>query len=79
MLGLIFVALSLRLGIVRRHRDDIRDSAGLVFGLLLASVGMAAFMMVPNRDRTSTALILVLVAVAGVAAESWVWCVMTRL
>ena len=79
LLGLIFVALSLRLGIFRRHRDDICDSAGLVFGSLLASVGMAALMMAPNRDRSSTALILVLVAVSRVAAEIWVWRVMKRL
>lgn len=79
LLGLLFVALSLRLGIFRRHRDDIRDSAGLVFASLLASIGVAALMMAPNRDRGSTALVLVLVAVSGVIAELWVWRVMKRL
>jgi hypothetical protein len=79
LLGLVFVALSLRLGIFRRHRDDIRDSAGLVFGSLLVAIGVAALMMAPNRDRASTAIILVLVAVAGVAAEVWVFRVMRRL
>ncbi|MFT4041189.1 MAG: hypothetical protein QM692_23610 [Thermomicrobiales bacterium] len=79
LLGLLFVALSLRLGIFRQHRSDIQDSAALAFASLLVAIGVAVLMVAPNRDRGSTALILVLVAVAGLTAEAWVWRVMRRL
>lgn len=79
LLGLLFVALSLRLGIFRQHRSDIQDSAALAFASLLVAIGVAALAVAPNRDRGSTALILVVVAVAGLTAEIWVWRVMRRL
>ena len=78
LLGLLFVALSLRLGIFRKHRDDIQDSAELAFATLLVTIGVSALMLAPNRDRLTTALALAVVAVAGLAAEVWVWRVMQR-
>lgn len=79
LLGLLFVALSLRLGIFRRHRDDIQDSAALAFATLLVAIGVAALMLAPNRDPATTALILAMVAAAGLAAEVRVWRVMRQL
>jgi hypothetical protein len=79
LLGLLFVALSLRLGIFRRHREDIQDSAMLAFATLLVAIGVSALMLAPNRDRLTTALALTVVAVVGLAAEMWVWRVMQRL
>lgn len=79
LLGLLFVALSLRLGIFRRHRQDIQDSAALGFATLLVAIGVSALMLAPNRDRLTTALALTVVGAAGLAAEAWVWRVMQRL
>lgn len=79
LLGLLFLALSLRLGIFRRHREDIQDSAALAFATLLVAIGVAALLLAPNRDRLTTVLALVIVSVAGLAAEVWVWRVMQRL
>jgi hypothetical protein len=79
LLGLLFVALSLRLGIFRQHREDIQDSAALAFATLLVAIGVAALMLAPNRDRLTTALALAAVALAGLTAEFWVWHVMQRL
>lgn len=79
LLGLLFVALSLRLGIFRRHREDIQDSAALAFATLLVAIGVSALMLAPNRDRLTTALGLAIVAIVGLAAEVWVWRVMQRL
>ena len=73
LLGLLFVALSLRLGIFRRHREDIQDSAMLAFATLLVVIGVSALMLAPNRDRLTTALALTVVAVTGLLAEAWVW------
>ena len=78
LLGLLFVALSLRLGIFRRHREDVQDSAALAFATLLVVIGVSALMLAPNRDRLTTALALTIVAVVGLAAEVWVWRVMQR-
>jgi hypothetical protein len=79
LLGLLFVALSLRLGIFRRHREDIQDSAALAFATLLVTIGVSALMLAPNRDRLTTAVALSIVAVVGLVAEAWVWRVMQRL
>ncbi|MFN8664032.1 MAG: hypothetical protein U0075_19235 [Thermomicrobiales bacterium] len=79
LLGLLFVALSLRLGIFRKHREDIQDNAALAFATLLVTIGVSALMLAPNRDRASTAITLTVVAVVGLAADWWVWRVMQRL
>lgn len=79
LLGLLFVALSLRLGIFRHHRADIQDSAALAFATLLVAIGVAALMLAPNRDRETTTVILALVAIAGLVAQAWVWRVMRHL
>ncbi len=79
LLGLLFLALSLRLGIFRRHREDIQDSAALAFATLLVAIGVSALMLAPNRDRLTTSLALAIVAVTGLAAQVWVWRVMQRL
>lgn len=79
LMGLLFVALSLRLGIFRQHQQDIQASSALAFATLLAAIGVTALMVAPSRDRASTALILAGVGIAGLAAEAWVWRVMRRL
>lgn len=79
LLGLLFVALSLRLGIFKRHRADIQDSSALAFATLLVAIGVTALLVAPNRDRASTALILASVGLAGLVAEVWVWRVMRQL
>ena len=79
LLGLLFVALSLRLGIFKRHRADIQDSSALAFATLLVAIGVTALLVAPNRDRASTSLILASVGFAGLVAQVWVWRVMRRL
>jgi hypothetical protein len=79
LLGLLFVALSLRLGIFRHHRKDIQDSAVLAFATLLITIGVSALMLAPNRDRLTTTVALTIVGIVGLGAEVWIWRVMQRL
>jgi len=69
LLGLLFVAVSLRLNIFhQRQVADVRDFAAFTFGTFLVAIAVAGFAIAPHAHRFSLALSLLLVSVAAFAA-----------
>src|SRR4051812_537067 len=77
LLGLLFVALSVRLNIFhQREVADVRDFAAFTFGTFLVAIAVAGFAIAPHAHRFTLALSLLLVslaafvAIAGIATKA---------
>jgi hypothetical protein len=72
LLGLLFVAVSVRLNIFhQREVADVRDFAAFTFGTFLVAIAVAGFAIAPHAHRISLALSLLLVSIAAFAAIAW--------
>ena len=72
LLGLLFVAVSLRLDIFRRRvLADVREFATLIFGSFLVVIVIAALALAPHGGSTSLTWILLLASVAGLLLIAW--------
>lgn len=73
MLGLIFVAVSLRLNIFRQlNMRDIRDFAGFTLGTFLVAILTAALALAPQGRQGAMALPLLLIGLGGLIAICWI-------
>jgi hypothetical protein len=78
LLGLLFVALSVRLNIFhQREVADVRDFAAFTFGTFLVAIAVAGLAIAPHAHRSTLALSLLLVGVAAfiaiaVIARLWI-------
>jgi hypothetical protein len=73
LLGLLFVAVSLRLNIFhQRQVADVRDFAAFTFGTFLVAIAVAGFAIAPHAHRFSLALSLLLVSIAAFLAIAWI-------
>ena len=73
LLGLLFVAVSVRLNIFhQRQVADVRDFAAFTFGTFLVAIAVAGFAIAPHAHRFSLALSLLLVSIAAFAAIAWI-------
>lgn len=80
LLGLQFVALSLRLNIFqRREVEDVRDFAILTFATFLIALALAGLALAPHESPRPLAIALALCGVAGLLAVTWVARVWLRL
>ena len=69
LLGLLFVAASLRLDIFRRREiADVRDFAGLTFASYLVALTVAGLSLAPHQRRSTLALPLAILGLTGLAA-----------
>jgi tellurite resistance protein TehA-like permease len=69
LLGLLFVAVSLRLNIFhQRAVADVRDFAALTMGTFLAAMAVAGAALAPHEQRTYLVLALLVIGVAGMLA-----------
>ena len=77
LLGLLFVAVSVRLNIFhQRQVADVRDFAAFTFGTFLVAIGVAGIAVAPHAHRSTLALSLLLVSIAaisGIAVVARVW------
>ena len=70
LLGLLFVAVSVRLNIFhQREVADVRDFAAFTFGTFLVAIAVAGFAIAPHAHRFSLALSLLLVSIAAFASD----------
>jgi hypothetical protein len=66
LLGLLFVAVSLRLNIFHRHEvADVRDYAALTLGTFLVAITVAGITLAPHDHQGVIAPALLVVGVAG--------------
>ena len=73
LLGLLFVAVSLRLDLFRRHEvADVRDFAAYTFGGFLAALAVAGLALAPHQRPSTLALPLLGLGLAGLAGAAWV-------
>ena len=73
LLGLLFVAVSVRLNIFhQRQVADVRDFAAFTFGTFLVAIAVAGFAIAPHALRFSLALSLLLVGIAAFVAIAWI-------
>jgi hypothetical protein len=73
LLGLLFVAVSVRLNIFyQREVVDVRDFAAFTFGTFLVAIAVAGFAIAPHAHRFSLALSLLLVSIAAFVAIAWI-------
>jgi hypothetical protein len=73
LLGLLFVAFSVRLDIFhQREVADVRDFAAFTFGTFLVAIAVAGFAVAPHAHRFSLALSLMLVSIAAFVAIAWI-------
>src|SRR5215211_8790962 len=69
LLGLLFVALSLRLNIFhQRQVADVRDFAAFTFGTFIVAIAVAGLALAPHAHRFSLAISLLLVSIAAFVA-----------
>lgn len=69
LLGLLFVAVSLRLNIFRqREVADVRDFAAFTFITFLFAIGIAGLALSPHEAREPLALALFVIGVVGLIA-----------
>src|SRR5215212_237046 len=69
LLGLLFVALSVRLNIFhQREVADVRDFAAFTFGTFLVAIVVAGITLAPHAHRSTLALALLLVSIAAFSA-----------
>jgi hypothetical protein len=78
LLGLLFVALSVRLNIFhQREVADVRDFAAFTLGTFLVAIAVAGLAIAPHAHRSPLALSLLLVGIAAffaiaVVARLWI-------
>ena len=73
LLGLLFVAISLRLNIFhQRQVADVRDFAAFTFGTFLVAIAVAGLAIAPHAHRFSLALSLLLVSISAFVAIAWI-------
>lgn len=78
LLGLLFVAVSVRLNIFhQREVADVRDFAAFTFGTFLVAIAVAGLAIAPHGHRRTLALALLLVGIAAffaiaVIARLWI-------
>src|SRR5215204_10849 len=73
LLGLLFVAVSVRLNIFhQRQVADVRDFAAFTIGTFLVAIAVAGFASARHAHRFSLALSLLLISVAAFAAIAWI-------
>jgi hypothetical protein len=69
LLGLLFVAVSVRLNIFhQREVADVRDFAAFTFGTFLVAIAVAGLSIAPHANRSTLALLLLLVSIAAFSA-----------
>ena len=69
LLGLLFVAVSVRLNIFhQRQVADVRDFAAFTFGTFLVAIAVAGLAIAPRLHRSTLALSLLLVSIAAFVA-----------
>jgi hypothetical protein len=72
LLGLLFVAVSLRLNIFhQRQVADVRAFAAFTFGTFLVAIAVAGLALAPHEQRSTLALSLLLISIAAFAAIAW--------
>lgn len=73
LLGLLFVAVSLRLNIFhRREVADVRDFAAFTFGTFLVAIAVAGLALAPHERRAALVWALLLIGVAGLFVVAWI-------
>ena len=73
LLGLLFVALSLRLNIFHeRDLADVRDFATFTFSTFLVAIVIAALAVAPHERGGALAVALLFAATAGLLMTAWV-------
>ena len=73
LLGLLFIAVSLRLNIFHRHEVvDVRDYAALTLGTFLVAISVAGVTLAPHDHQGVIAPALLLIGVAGLLGVAWV-------
>ena len=73
LLGLLFVAVSVRLNIFhQRQVADVRDFAAFTFGTFLVAITVAGLALAPHAHRFSLALSLLLVSITAFVAIAWI-------
>ena len=73
LLGLLFVAVSVRLNIFhQREVADVRDFAAFTFGTFLVAIAVAGLAIAPHAHRFTLALSLLLVGIAAFVAIAWI-------
>ena len=73
LLGLLFVAVSVRLNIFhQRTVADVRAFAAFTFGTFLVAIVVAGLALVPHGRRLTLALPLLLIAIAAFLAITWI-------
>ena len=73
LLGLLFVAVSVRLNIFHQHQvADVRDFAAFTFGTFLVAIAVAGLAIAPHAHQLTLALSLLLVGVAAFVAIAWI-------
>ena len=78
LLGLLFVAVSVRLNIFhQRQVADVRDFAAFTFGTFLVAIAVAGLALAPHAHRFTLSLSLLLVSIAAffaiaVIARLWI-------
>jgi hypothetical protein len=73
LLGLLFVAISLRLNIFhQRQVADVRAFAAFTFGTFLVAIAVAGLALAPHEQRSMLALPLLLIGLAGILAFAWI-------
>ena len=73
LLGLLFVAVSVRLNIFRQRQvADVRDFAAFTFGTFLVALVVAGLVIAPHVQRTTLALSLLLIGIGAFLAIAWI-------
>jgi hypothetical protein len=73
LLGLLFVAVSVRLNIFhQREVADVRDFAAFTFGTFLVAIAVAGLALAPHAHPFTLALTLFLVGLAAFLAILWI-------
>jgi hypothetical protein len=73
LLGLLFVAVSVRLNIFhQRQVADVRDFAAFTFGTFLVAITVAGLALAPHAHRYTLAFALLLVGIVALFAIAWI-------
>jgi hypothetical protein len=73
LLGLLFVAVSVRLNIFhQREVADVRDFAAFTFGTFLVAIAVAGLTLAPHTHPFTLAVSLFLVGIAAFLAIFWI-------
>ena len=73
LLGLLFVAVSVRLNIFhQRQVADVRAFAAFTFGTFLVAIAVAGLAIAPHAHQLTLALSLLLVGIAAFVAIVWI-------